>query len=396
MKKNYLVLLLSGVMTLSLVACGKADNQTSGQESETTEVTQAADTVTEASVGIANPWRDCTEEEAYQYGPNGFSAPEGATNVKWSMMEVADNTVLPGTMIQMSFDMDGVSYIAREQVVGDDSEADISGMYYEWDVTDEGTFQNWAGGYMPYKTFRHIGDNETVDVIRWYDIETGYAYSLSAVAKDLDGFDISAIADQIYDPAKQIGANMPSDDSIIDEYSNAALKEIFDAASPALDIAGLDTFTQIVDQKLTDGMGYANVTVGDADLLLVSSGAFDNLDGKMAAIDATAFEYKDGIPTKIGTLCSGGTAYPLSIKDNYLYSASNHWVCKYAIANDTLMIMEKAAVNYDENGNGTYTYESDDGGDYSNIDSAEAEKIFNQLIDEMMSGEVIDFSVVKK
>ena len=125
------------------------------------------------------------------------------------MIEVTDSTVLPGTLIQMAFDLDGVSFIAREQVVGDDSEADISGMYYNWDAEDEGTFQNWAGGMMPYKTYRHIGDDETIDVIRWYDIEIGYAYSLSATAKDLDGFDIAAVADQIYDPAKQVSANIP-------------------------------------------------------------------------------------------------------------------------------------------------------------------------------------------
>jgi hypothetical protein len=392
--KKYLAIILTGIMALSLAACG--DKSTDDNAVAETETATIAESITETPAAtIANPWRDCTEEEAYQYGPNGFSAPEGATNVKWSMMEVADNTVLPGTMIQMAFDLDGTSFIAREQAVGD-NDTDISGMYYNWDVEDSGTFQNWAGGQMPYTTYRHIGDDETVDVIRWYDVETGYAYSLSATAKDLDGFDISAIADQIYDPAKQIGANMPDDDAVFDEYTNASLKEIFEAAAPTIDMTGVDTFTQIVDQKLTDGMGYANVTLGDSDLLLVSSAAYDNLDGKMAAIDATVFEYKDGVPVEVGKLCSGGTAYPITVKDKYLYSASNHWVCKYVVDNNILYIMEKAAVNYDENGNGTYTYESDDAGDYSNVDSAEAENIFNTLLDEMMSGEVIDFSVVKK
>jgi hypothetical protein len=396
MKKKSISIILAGLMTLSLVACGNTSDNTAGQDTGSDVTTDTA--VSESSTSIANPWRDCTEEEAYAFAPNGFSAPEGATNVNWSIMEVADTRELPGTMVQLTFDMDNVSYVAREQAVGDDSEADISGMYYQWDVEDTGTFQNWAGGMMPYKTSRHIGDDETVDVIRWYDIETGYAYSLSAVAKDLDGFDISAIADQIYDPQKQIGANMPDSEvaDIIDEYSNAFIKEAAESASPVIDIADIDTFTQIVDQKLSDGMGYANVTVNDVDLLLVSSAAFDNMDGKMGAIDASVFEYKDGIPAQIGAVCSGGTAYPISVKDGYLYTGSNHWICKYAIANDQLMIMEKASVSYDESGNATYFYESDDGGDYSNFDSAEAEKIFNQLLDEMMSGEVVDFSVVKK
>ena len=171
-----------------------------------------------------------------------------------------------------------------------------------------------------------------------------------------------------------------------------AAKEV----SPSIDITDCDTFTQIVDQKLENGMGYANVTVTGTDLLLVSSATYDDLEGRMAAIDATAFEYKDGVVVEIGALCSGGTAYPFTMNNGYLYSGSNHWICKYAVANDKLSIMEKAGVIYDENGNGTYFYESDDGGDYSNMDSAEAEKIYNELIDEMMNGEIVNFQPVTK
>ena len=123
---------------------------------------------------------------------------------------------------------------------------------------------------------------------------------------------------------------------------------------------------------------------------------FDDLEGGYNAIDAAVFEYKDGVPFEVGKICSGGTAYPISVNNGYLYTGSNHWICKYAMADDKLMIMEKASVEYDTDGNGTYHYESEDGGDYSYIDSAEAEKIFDDLISEMFEGEIVLFDKISK
>ena len=113
---------------------------------------------------MGNPWRDCTEEEAAKYAPNGFSAPEGATNVAWSLMEAKDDTALPGTMVQLEFDLNGVSFTAREQPVAGEEITDISGIYYEWTAEDEGVLQNWGGGNMPCRTYRYIGEDECIDV----------------------------------------------------------------------------------------------------------------------------------------------------------------------------------------------------------------------------------------
>lgn len=386
MKKKYLGLVLAGIMTLSLVACSGAGGQAAGgastqagaESSTEAGADNSADAGDVPTTGLANPWTDITEEEADARFPNLFKIPEGAENVRWSMNEVADNTVLPGTMIQASFDLDGVSYTARMQPVAGEDIVDISGMYYDWTVSDEGMLSNWGGGKMAYKSYRYVGDGEYIDVCNWFDIETGYAYSLSAQAADLDGFDIIAMVDQMYAPEKQFGANAP------------------DYSAIEIDITGCDTFTQIVDQKLTDGMGYANVTITGTDVLLVSSGCYDNLDGNMAAIDSVIYAYGDNGPYELGKVSSDGTAYPITVKDGYLYTGGHHWMCKYAIADGKLMVMEEVSELYDENGNATYYYNSDDGGDYSNFDSAEAEKIFDELIQEMVSGEIVNYSVVSK
>jgi hypothetical protein len=51
--------------------------------------------------------------------------------------------------------------------------------------------------------------DDSASLCTWYDVETGYAYSLSVFGQGMDKVDIKAVAESIYDPAKQIGANMP-------------------------------------------------------------------------------------------------------------------------------------------------------------------------------------------
>ena len=150
----------------------------------------------EPSSQIANPWHDITEAEAEKICPKSFEVPEGAENVKWSVMEPAGaSSDTQGTLVQLSFDLDGNSFTAREQVTGD-PEADISGMYYNWTVQGEETLKNWAETVC--HTFRWIGEDEYADLCAWYDAETGTSYSVSVTAEDLDGFDLLAIAEALH------------------------------------------------------------------------------------------------------------------------------------------------------------------------------------------------------
>lgn len=178
------------------------------------------------------------------------------------------------------------------------------------------------------------------------------------------------------------------------ETSIDYIKKAADETAPDIDISGCDTFTQIVDKKLESGMGYVNTDFEDTNVLMVCSGTYDNMDGNMAAIDAAIYIYKDEAPELLGKVCSGGTAYPLAKEGKYLYTGSNHWVCKYVVSEDGIQLMEKASVEYDSNGGENYFYESEDDGDYSNIDSDEAEKIMNDLYDEMFAAEIISFDTI--
>ena len=106
---------------------------------------------------------------------------------------------------------EGVSFTAREWY-GVPEDTDISGMYYTWTAEDDVTLANWAGGLMPGKAYRFIGDDKYVDLITWHDLETGALYSLSCEAPSLDGFDIQAVAEAMYDESKQEANLIPDDE----------------------------------------------------------------------------------------------------------------------------------------------------------------------------------------
>ncbi len=158
------------------------------------------------------------------------------------------------------------------------------------------------------------------------------------------------------------------------------------------DITGCDTFTQIVD-KLPEGKGYANATIGDADVLLVSSGTYEWEPGNYAAIDAEIFIYKDSVPTYLATVSAGGTAYPLMVKDGDLYVGGNHFMVKYLIDNGFLIVAEEAYVEYDTNGNDTYYYKTCNS-QFEDYDEATAESRFAELFAEQEIGDIISFQPV--
>ena len=88
-----------------------------------------------------------------------------------------------------------------------------------------------------------------------------------------------------------------------------------------------------VIESLPAGSYYAFADMSpDHDALLVTEYVFDNLDGTLAAIDATVYGFdKDGGIKEYGTVKSGGTANPLAVKDGELYCAHHQYIDKVRI-----------------------------------------------------------------
>ena len=168
-----------------------------------------------------------------------------------------------------------------------------------------------------------------------------------------------------------------------------------DVYTSRLDLTGCDTFTDIVDKNLGNGQAYANVTLDDTDVLLLSDDAFE-FDGSVEAVSAEVFYYNDGTPAYAGFVRSGGSANPLMINDGKLYAAGHHYVGKFTMTDGKLVIAAEAFETFDADGNPAYQYDSDDGGAYTNLDQDSAKKAFDDLFAEYMEGEIIKFSIVNK
>ena len=220
MKRKMIALMMASLVAMQLTACGSAQTAPAAEPAQAVETpAQAVEEVTEAvaepaeeTVGLANPWRDCTEEEANAACARLFKAPEDAVVNGWRMMD-AQNGESP--LVEMDFRLNGVDFTARAQQ-GAAEDADISGMNYEWTVTNDVTFANWGEGNMQGTVSRNIADDWTVDLATWYDVEVGIAYSLSAEAADLEGFDIQAVVEAMYAGAEEEVSELPVEEETAD------------------------------------------------------------------------------------------------------------------------------------------------------------------------------------
>lgn len=392
MKKRLISIALTAVLGVSLLAgCGVRNDNAGGTTAEENVETTDEDTAdtadteeasVEEPVGLANPWRDCTEEEANAACFRLFKAPEGASNIKWSIMEEgADPSGFPGPLVQLTFDIvdtySTLSFTARAKQTSDENE-DISGMYYEWDVTDDATLANWGGGNMQGKCYRALTDTETADLITWFDVEVGISYSLSTVAEDLDGFDIQAIAEAMY--------NEEADTS--GQYEDFLQFQ-----------AGKTEFTDYdeIISYLTPGQGYAYIDVigSDEKVLAVTELVFE---ADHSANEAALYGMKDGKPKALGYVMGNGSAYPLRCADGVIYGGDNHEYDTYFLNPDGDGVMMKDYVSDGINGDNypeydgfmrkTNTFDDDE-----NFTGGEDE--FNKLLADREKKPVIEFTPVE-
>ncbi len=234
MKRNnrIVAMIMAGLMTGALMTgCGNQAEDPAATQPETTQETETTEAETEAveetgteaeaeepkeeSTQLANPWRECTAEEAKEACPRLFKAPDDAMVNGWTMMDVDSEDGIPGPIVQLDFRSEGKSFTARAQYGAGEND-NIDGMNYDWTVSDEVTLANWGEGNMKGVYNRYVGDSGMVDLLTWYDYEIGIAYSVSVEADDLDGFDLEAIAEQMYDASNEPLADAPDEEAAAD------------------------------------------------------------------------------------------------------------------------------------------------------------------------------------
>lgn len=172
---------------------------------------------------------------------------------------------------------------------------------------------------------------------------------------------------------------------------------------PAVDITGCNTFTDIIDTKLTDGMGYAQVKIGDTEVLLVAPNTFDNNLGEGerydAAVEADIYFYDaDGSVMYMGKVQAGGSATPLAIKDGRLYVGNNHGMKIMTVDPElaTVLIEDEAYIEFDSEGNETYRHHSDIKEAKGDDGVLEDDTLLNEYLTAYGDAEVVKFDVVSK
>lgn len=137
--------------------------------------------------GMPNPMREVNISEAEALGIP-FNVPSNAENVKYFIID--------NKMLEMRFTYNGVDMAFRTTT--DLSNNDISGMHYNWEATESVKIGHCNG---EHKSF--FGNGLNVQICTWTDVVPGIVYSLSATADhDLNGFDITAVASEVYVPAQ--------------------------------------------------------------------------------------------------------------------------------------------------------------------------------------------------
>lgn len=202
MKKKLVLALTLMAMCMAMMA-GYAS--ASGQETPAgNQNNENAGAVGE--LGLANPWTESDEQGVAEATGFEMTAPEEATEVSYSYMKEAG-------LAQLSYVQDEQKWTYRMQAT--DELTDISGMSYKWTNEEEGTVAGMEAVYYAYVELEadDLADSlQAVQVVNWYDAVAGVTHSLSVSAKELDGLDIQAYAENLYAPLQGDATDDPEKD----------------------------------------------------------------------------------------------------------------------------------------------------------------------------------------
>lgn len=167
--KNNLLRSVSLLGTLLLLTgCGAA-NAVSPTESEPAV---AEETVTEdlsdleRMPGIANPWSDADAAAVAEMIGTEVPIPEGAANITYRILP-AEN------IAEVAYDLGDAR--CNHRLKKTDAEEDISGLYYNWDSTEESTYEGHAA-----TIYRANAAEESVELTLWFDAESSLMHALSS------------------------------------------------------------------------------------------------------------------------------------------------------------------------------------------------------------------------
>lgn len=151
------------------------------------EATAQAET-TASAAALANPWTDTDYQGMKDLTGLDLNIPEYAENIVYRV-NAGENMA----EVQFTIKETGTKCTARVKPTG--TAEDITGAYYKWENEEEVNIGRCSGKMGTAKN-----DQGMIQYCTWYDMVPGISYSLVVQDKDLDGFDITAVAADLFKP----------------------------------------------------------------------------------------------------------------------------------------------------------------------------------------------------
>ena len=129
----------------------------------------------------------------------------------------------------------------------------------------------------------------------------------------------------------------------IEEQVSEIKEEVSEEAgtiTPAIDAAVTD-FASLMD-SFEEGTYIGFADLNGTTVLLRGIETFQDENGNTVADSATCFVIKDGEATMCGELLSGGTAYPIAVKDGAFYTGSRAGITKSTLNADMSLVEEES------------------------------------------------------
>lgn len=387
--KSKLVREVGTAVLVAAMLAGCGSGNTTGNDEAPAEVTETQvetqeDTQQEAQEGtteIGNPWVEATEAEANEACMRLFKLPDGAADVSWRINSTGvGESGFPGPLVEAQFTLpeyNDLEFCARAKMCSDDTE-DISGLYYDWSVEDDVTLANWGMGNMQGKAYGYRDDDISVQLITWFDVEIGISYSLSTSAPDLDGFDIQAIAESMYDEENEPYGAGPSD---FLQYQSG--------------VTEFKDYDEIISY-LQPGQGYALVDVsgGKDKVLLITELVFE---ADHSAYEASVYAMDNGVPMQMTTITGNGSSYPLRIdSEGLIYCGDNHHYETYFMTDNNEFIVQAYIDDGVNDGSGEFVgFTRPERSFDPTEDYTGGQEGFDKLIADRDSQPVIEFTMIE-
>ena len=176
-----------------------------------------------------------------------------------------------------------------------------------------------------------------------------------------------------------------------ENVSKADNSEIESGASNASSNDGVlaTTYEELIG-SLHAGQSYAYAPICEGeDALLVTSYTFDDLEGHQATYEAAVYVERAGGLSKVTTVQSGGTAYPLAItNDNTLIACMRNSVLESYVSKESgdYIITQEANVDYRRDDVCYHNYIKDA------AETPEGSELYDELSEKYLNSEVLSFT----